>query len=85
MVKKETTPQKNKLIADTFNSYFFYTVKYLSIPMGLSTVEQTSNSYIDRVKASIKNYKDHLSAICIKKKILDMNNPVFSFTVVSLE
>ena len=53
--------------------------------MGLSTEEQTSNSYIDRVKASIKNCKDHQSIICIKNKILDMNNRVFSFTFVSLE
>ena len=56
-----------------------------SIPKDPCFEDQTSNLRADRVKASIKKYKDHLSIIGIKDKISSINNPKFIFNFVSFE
>ena len=46
--------------------------------------DQFSNLHADRIKASIKKYRNYPSKICIKDKI-SSNNPKFSFNFVSFE
>ena len=53
-------------------------LKKLSVPKECFSEDQPSNLHADRVKVSIKKYKDHPSIICIKDKI-SSNNPKFSF------
>ena len=85
LLENETIFQNDKLIVDTFNKDFCNIVKKLSIPKDPCFEDQTSNIFTDRVKASIKKYKDHPSIICIKDKISSINNSKFSFNFVSLE
>ena len=82
LIENDTIFQNNKLFADTFNKYFCDIVEDISFPKDPCLEDQTSNLCADRVKASIKIYKDHPSIIFIENKISSMNNPKFSFHFV---
>ena len=82
MVENERILQNHKLIANTFNKYFCFIVKNISIPRSLSIEEQTPNSC---VKTSINKYKDHQSTDFVNNKILNISNPKFSFNFVPPE
>ena len=75
MVENETIRQNDKLIAHTFNKYFYNIVKNITIPKDPCFEDQKSNLCADSVKASIEKYQDYPSKICIKDKISSMNNP----------
>ena len=83
LLENGTVLQNGNLIADTFNNCFCDIIKNLSIPKDSYFKEQTSNLYVNRVKGSIEKYKDHPSTVCLIDKILNTNNPKFSFNFVS--
>ena len=64
-------------------SIFVILLKNLSVPKDRYSEDQFSNLRADRVKASVKKYKDHPSIICIKDKI-SSNYPKLNFNLFHL-
>ena len=84
LIDNRVTLSNDEEIAETFNKIFCNIVKNLSLPANPSIKEPSVEFFTDSVKLSLDKYKEHSRITSIKNKMKDMDNPKFSFRLVSL-
>ena len=84
LIDNRVTLSNDEEIAETFNKIFCNIVKNLSLPANPSIKKPSVEFFTDSVKLSFDKYKEHSRITSIKNKMNDMDNPKFSFRLVSL-
>ena len=84
MIDNWVTLTNDEEIAATFNKIFGNIVQNFTLPANLSIKEPSIELFTDSVKLSLDKYKEHSRITSIKNKMSDMDNPKFSFRLVSL-
>ena len=84
LIYNGVTLSSDEEIAKTFNNYFYYIAKKLSLPESPSIKEPSLELFTDPVKLTLQKYEDYLSITSIKNKMTSTGNPKNSFRFASV-